>query len=1208
MPSAEDTRPANRLIHSTSPYLLQHARNPVDWFPWGPEALERARAEDKPLLLSIGYSACHWCHVMERESFEDEGIAALMNAHFVPVKVDREERPDLDEIYMAATVAMNHGQGGWPMTVFLTPDQRPFYAGTYFPPEDRWGRPGFRSLLARIAELWREDRAGLETQAARLVDHLRENARAAPGLVAGEPEIRGALVQLARDFDARHGGFGRAPKFPPATAILLLLRAHRRLGDEHAREMADRTLEAMADGGIHDHVGGGFCRYSTDERWLVPHFEKMLYDNALLARSYLEGHQATGRARFAEVATETLDYVLREMTLPEGGFCSATDADSEGEEGRFFVWTPAQVQEAVGDEEAARRFCAWYDVTEAGNWEGRSIPHTPEPEEAVAARLGISPEDLRRSVAEARPRVHEARLRRVPPARDDKVLTAWNGLMVGALAEGFRVLGHDRYLLAATRACEFLLSTLRTPEGRLLRTFRAGRAHLAACLEDHAYLAEGLLDLYEAGGDERFLHESLRLAERIRADFAAPEGGFFSTAADHEELIVRHREGHDGATPSANAAAAHVLARLSFHFDRADLRDDAVRALRAYGAALARQPRAFAKALVVLDLLLDGPVELALVGPEDSPAGAALRREVARHYLPNRIVAHHDARRGPSALPLLAGKDGRGGAALYVCRGLACHEPVTEPDRVGAALGAARPGASSPAPSRLAARGLPGRATADGTAAFQARQAEPGRRWGYGMLGNTGLVVSRLGFGGYRVDAETSEHRAALRQALLQGCNLVDTSTNYAGGGSEILVGEVVRELVQEGRLLREEVVVVSKIGYVQGDNLTLAEEREAAGQPFPDMVKYGDGVWHCIHPDFLADQLERSLDRLQLATLDVLLLHNPEYYLSDAHERSHGTLAWRRAEFDRRLGEAFAFLEEKVRSGRIGAYGVSSNTLVRPGHDPEATSLARMLSLAAEAGGEDHAFRVAQLPLNLLESGAVLTPHEGAATLLALARVRDVGVLVNRPLNAFTSSRMVRLAEVTGEGPSGDWDGRLVRLAEQEAEFQRDLAPGFEAAGQAAEALNWSRDLAGVDERLRGPEHWQQVFSTWIAPRLQQALHSLDGAARGTLRARWQGFRARHLAELAGAFREMEARARDRGRRDAARVRVALDPALPPERRGETLSRQALWVAASTPGVSAVLVGMRRPDYVEDAMAVLDWPPLEDTGPAWEATSRLAW
>jgi hypothetical protein len=421
-------------------------------------------------------------------------------------------------------------------------------------------------------------------------------------------------------------------------------------------------------------------------------------------------------------------------------------------------------------------------------------------------------------------------------------------------------------------------------------------------------------------------------------------------------------------------------------------------------------------------------------------------------------------------------------------------------------------------------------------------------------------------------------------------------------------VGEALRELVREGRLAREEVVVVSKIGYVQGENLALAEEREAAGQPFPDVVKYGDGVWHCIHPDFLADQLARSLDRLQLATLDVLLLHNPEYYLSDAHERSHGTLARRREEFDRRLRAAFTFLEEEVRAGRIGAYGVSSNTLVRPADDAEATSLGRMLSLAAEAGGENHAFRVAQLPLNLLEAGAVLTPHAGSATVLALARARDVGVLVNRPLNAFTASRMVRLAEVTGEGASGDWDDRLARLAEQEAEFERDLAPGFEAAGPAAEALNWSRDLGRLDERLRGPEHWQQVFSTWIAPRLQQALHSLDGAARGELRARWQGFRARHLAELGGAFREMEARARDRGRRDAARARVALEPALPPERRGETLSRQALWVAASTPGVSAVLVGMRRPDYVEDAMAVLDWPPLEDTGPAWEATSRLAW
>ena len=609
-------RPTNRLIHETSPYLLQHAHNPVDWYAWGPEALARARAEDKPILLSIGYSACHWCHVMERESFEDEAIAELMNRHFVSIKVDREERPDLDDVYMAATLAMNQGQGGWPMTVFLTPEQEPFYAGTYFPPEDRWGRPGFSTVLKRIAEMWEKERESIKEQGAQLAAYLRENAQAAPGGAVGEEALREAADQLGHEFDDRWGGFGPAPKFPPSAALSLLLRVHRRFSDAHALEMVRRTLDAMARGGMYDQLGGGFARYSTDVRWLVPHFEKMLYDNAQLARAYLEGLQVTGDDFYGRIATETLDYVLREMTDPAGGFYSATDADSEGEEGKFFVWTPGEVRAALGPdgEELARRFCAYYDVTEAGNWEGRSILNAPRPMAAVARELGIDPAELERSLADARARIYEARSKRVPPARDDKVLTAWNGLMISALAEAFRVMDDPRYLAAARRAADFLLSTLRRPDGRLLRTWRAGRAHLDAYLEDYAFLAEALVDLYEASGTSRYLDEAAALAGRIREDFAAEEGGFFSTARGHEPLIVRPREGHDGAIPSANAAAAMALARLSYLLDRPELREDAVRAIRAWGKPIARQPRSFAKSLAVVDFLLEGPVELALVG------------------------------------------------------------------------------------------------------------------------------------------------------------------------------------------------------------------------------------------------------------------------------------------------------------------------------------------------------------------------------------------------------------------------------------------------------------------------------------------------------------------------------------------------------------------------------------------------------------------
>ena len=580
-------RAPNRLATATSPYLLQHAGNPVDWYPWGEEALGRARALDQPILLSIGYSACHWCHVMAHESFENEAIAALMNAHFVNIKVDREERPDLDDIYMAATMAMNHGQGGWPMTVFLTPDQRPFFAGTYFPPDDRHGRPGFPAILGRIAELWRDNRAALERVGGELVTHLAQMSEPAPGAIDVPAVRRRLTAQLATTFDAAWGGFGRAPKFPPSTLVRLLLREHHADGDAHALTMARRTLDGMAHGGMYDQVAGGFCRYSTDDEWLVPHFEKMLYDNALLARAYLEGFQATGNPFYRQVATEVLDYVLREMTAPEGGFYSATDADSEGEEGKFFVWTPAEVRAVLGDE-AAPLAMAWFDISEDGNWEGRNIPRTPRSLAEVAARFGLAEEEARapdrggagralRGAADARPagarRQGAHRVERPDDRRD-------GGRGAGARRRPLSGGGDGARRTSAWPGCARPTAGSSAPGG-------GGTAHLAAYLEDYACLGDGLLDLYEAGGDARYLDEARGLAERIIAEFAAEGGGFFSTAAGHEALLVRHREGHDGAVPAANAVAAQLLARLAVHLDRDDFR----RAARARHRRLGRRGR-----------------------------------------------------------------------------------------------------------------------------------------------------------------------------------------------------------------------------------------------------------------------------------------------------------------------------------------------------------------------------------------------------------------------------------------------------------------------------------------------------------------------------------------------------------------------------------------------------------------------------------------
>jgi uncharacterized protein YyaL (SSP411 family)/aryl-alcohol dehydrogenase-like predicted oxidoreductase len=1142
---------------------------------------------------------------MERESFEDPAIADLMNRHFICVKVDREERPDLDDIYMQATLALNQGQGGWPMTVFLTPDRRPFFAGTYFPPTDRLGRPGFATLLTRIAELWQTRRDDLLAQAGQLTEYLRQATATGPGASVGEAEIRAAARELAESFDPTYGGFGPAPKFPPTAQLGLLLRHHRRTGDAEALSMVRKTLDAMAQGGMRDHIGGGFHRYSTDERWLVPHFEKMLYDNALLTRAYLEGFQATGDPAYAEVARDALDYVLREMTGPDGGFYSATDADSEGEEGKFFVWTPAEVEAVLGAD-AAGPFCAYYDITAEGNWEGRSIPHTPRPLARVASRLGISEAALRQSVTAGRAALSEARRRRVPPGLDDKVLTAWNGLMLSAMAEGFRALRDPRYLRAASQSADFLLGALRRPDGGLYRTWRQGHAHLDAYLEDYAFLAAGLLDLAEAGGEVRFLREAAALAERMLRDFDGGGGGFYDTASGHEDLIVRHRQGADGAIPSANAVAAGVLARLAAHLDRPAFREAAVRAIQAYGSAVAGHPRAFCTSLMVVDFLLGGPVELVLVGRAGDARLEALAADLGRRYLPNRIVAHRDPSAGPfPELPLLAGKEPVGGqAALYVCRNFTCLAPVTDAAEIERAL--AEPRGAAAGRTGIGLR-RPGRATPEATRA-RAEQIRTAHPHGFGPLGSTGLTVSRLGFGGYRVDDETPEHAEALALALEAGVSLIDTSTNYTDGGSERLVGRVLGELFESGRLGRDAVVVVSKIGYVQGENLVLAEDRERAGRAFPEMVKYQDGVWHCVHPEFLADQLDRSLDRLQLETLDVCLLHNPEYFLLEAARGRRGAPEAARAEFHRRLREAFAYLESQVAAGRIGWYGVSSNTAGSPPDDPEATSLAGMLEAAEAAGGPQHHFRVVQLPLNLVESGAARTPNTGPGgrlTALGLAAERGIAVLVNRPLNAFAGGRLLRLADFPQAGPEADGlDQRLRAVAALEDEFRRQIAPGVRTEGgpPPADWFRWADQLRTLPVQLQGFEEWQQVEERMVAPAVAQMVMALNQGLSGPIGEAWAAWRDRYLAELDALLGALGAQALRRSQAQSDRVAEALAPRLPLSRLGESLSRKALWVLLGTPGVSCVLVGMRRPEYVQDALGVLAWPPPADVAAFYDA------
>lgn len=667
----------NRLAKESSPYLQQHGSNPVDWFPWGAEALARALAEDKPIFLSIGYAACHWCHVMEHESFEDAATAEILNRNFVCIKVDREERSDLDSIYMQAVVAMT-GHGGWPMSVWLNPQREPFYGGTYFPPERRHGMPGFKELLRNLAEAWQQRRGELQENARAMLEHLRSPAAAgaAAGVLPDAGLLPQALQAVLQSFDWSNGGWGAAPKFPQPMTIEFLLRQHARSADPLALEMAERTLQAMAAGGMYDQLGGGFHRYAVDDHWLVPHFEKMLYDNAQLARVYLHAFQVTGKPLYKRIVEETCDYLMREMTEPGGGFYSAQDADSEGEEGRFFVWSVAEVQKILQVD--APLFMEAFDVTAGGNFEGHSILHVQVPLALLAEKYKLAEAEVESRLARARMQLWAVRERRIKPLRDEKVLTAWNGLALAALAEAARVLERADYLLAAQRNAEFVLGTLHTANGRLLRTWRAGSpAKLNAYLEDYANYADGLLELYQATFEERWFVAARQLADAMLEHFADDSGGFFDTSADHEQLITRPKDLQDNAVPGGNGMAAGVLLRLAAYTADARYSSAAEQVLARVQASAARYPTAFAQTLQALDFYASAPAEVALVGPLQDSGMAELLAELREPYRPHQVLALLQPLAG-SAIPLLHGRVQLGGqATAYVCRNFACQLPVT---------------------------------------------------------------------------------------------------------------------------------------------------------------------------------------------------------------------------------------------------------------------------------------------------------------------------------------------------------------------------------------------------------------------------------------------------------------------------------------------------------------------------------------------------
>ena len=677
----------NRLVFERSPYLQQHARNPVDWYPWAEAAFARARSEQKPVFLSIGYSTCHWCHVMEHESFEDEQVAALLNEHFVCVKVDREERPDLDAVYMQVTQAMT-GSGGWPMTVVLTPDKQPFFAGTYYPKSARYGRKGMLELLPELAALWRERRSDVLKSAAQITDIVRDESRESPAEL-GPGLLRLGREQLAGRYDAERGGFGSAPKFPVPHQLLFLLQAHERTGDPQALRMVEHTLTAMRAGGIYDQIGFGFHRYSTDREWLVPHFEKMLYDQALHVLAYTAAWQVTGDASYRATAEEVLEYVLRDLADPRGGFHSAEDADSEGEEGRFYLWTRAEVLAVLGADEG-ELFARVYDITDAGNYreeasgrsDGRSIPRLTRTIPSWAAELALEESTLRSRLEAARKTLLAVRAKRVRPFKDDKVLGDWNGLMIAALARAGAAFGEPRYLAAARAAADFALANLRAADGRLRKRWRGGESAFDGTLEDYAFLAWGLLELHQASFEVRDLEAALALTEEMVAHFEDEEaGGFFTSADDAEELLFRHKEVYDGALPSGNSVAAWNLLRLARLTGRGELEEHGRRALAAFGSA-ARMPSAHTLYLLALDFALGPSFEAVVAGDEAAPDTRAMLAAFHARYLPHVVLLHRPEGDDPPITRLAPfareQKSRAGKATAYVCKNFACRAPTTD--------------------------------------------------------------------------------------------------------------------------------------------------------------------------------------------------------------------------------------------------------------------------------------------------------------------------------------------------------------------------------------------------------------------------------------------------------------------------------------------------------------------------------------------------
>ncbi len=689
LPSQQETttshkRNPNRLIHEKSPYLQQHAYNPVDWYPWGEEAFQKAINENKPIFLSIGYSTCHWCHVMEYESFEDEEVAKILNESFVSIKVDREERPDLDNIYMSVCQAMT-GSGGWPLNLFLTPERKPFFSGTYFPKTERYGNPGFIAILKQISNLWKTNKESVVASSEQITKVLQSMAAITPGEILTQETLKHAYEQLRDNFDMIYGGFGSSPKFPTPHNYTFLLRWWKRSNDPMALEMVEKTLERMGRGGMYDQLGGGFHRYSTDEYWLVPHFEKMLYDQALIAMAYTEAYQSTGKPYYADIVKGIFRYVLRDMTSPEGGFYSAEDADSEGVEGKFYVWTPDEIVKILGEKDG-RIFCDYYDVSREGNFEEKNILHVDKPLDAFAKLEGIKPEELRELLRSAREKLFAVREKRVRPHKDDKILTSWNGLMIAALARGAQALHEPEYAQMAVRATDFILNALHRKDGTLLRRHRLGESAISGYLDDYAYFVWGLIELYEATFETKYLKIALELNKQMVENFWDEKGGgFFFSGKRNEQLIAQTKEIYDGATPSGNSVALFNILRLERMTGNPGLGKIGEQLVKTFGETISQHPSGYTHFLCALDFALGPTREIVIAGEPDHKDTKQILEEIGKRFLPRKIVLLNSPK--DTSLEEIAEfvkeqKPIDGRATVYVCENYACKSPVNNINQI----------------------------------------------------------------------------------------------------------------------------------------------------------------------------------------------------------------------------------------------------------------------------------------------------------------------------------------------------------------------------------------------------------------------------------------------------------------------------------------------------------------------------------------------